>query len=613
MVKLQFIQLNFIEELEKLQLRCEKAKRLNRSITKKNHRKSSYLSSLLSNTIKTTQVEINTDSRSQKPVARLKEPRDLFTLPKEPECAQEAARWPAECQVVELKTHLIDAMPTIPEPYYTVTGRELTVRPVGEDPGEVVYQYNPMSAVNYFTRSVVGGNRVKPSVSVSRDLKFESRFESGNLEKAVKITDSYYELSLRSDLYTNKHMQWFYFLVENTKKDTIYRFSIVNLLKGDSLYNEGMQPVMYSLKDAIINKIGWRRCGSNINYYQNDHNGEDEQNCTYTLTFTIEFPHDDDCVYIAHSYPYTYTDLQEYLIKLQNHPVKSEYTKLRLLCKTLAGNNVYYLTVTDPTSEEDRSDARPRKRAVVITARVHPGEAPSSWMMKGVIDFITGDSQQARELREKFIFKLIPMLNPDGVVVGNNRCSLSGRDLNRQYRTVIRETYPPVWHTKVMVKRLIEECGVAMYCDFHAHSRKHNVFIYGCENRRASDKKLQEQVFPLMLHKNTADKFSFENCKFRIHKDKEGTGRVVIWMMGVDNSYTLEASFAGSTIGSRSYTHFNTTDYENMGRSFCETLLDYVDDTPCKEILAVEIAIKNYSETTKRRVKRRRARKHRPV
>lgn len=56
--------------------------------------------------------------------------------------------------------------------------------------------------------------------------------------------------------------------------------------------------------------------------------------------------------------------------------------------------------------------------------------------------------------------------------------------------------------------RLQEECGVAMYLDLHAHSRKHNIFIYGCESRRNSDRRLQEQVFPLMLHKNAADKVS---------------------------------------------------------------------------------------------------------
>lgn len=49
--------------------------------------------------------------------------------------------------------------------------------------------------------------------------------------------------------------------------------------------------------------------------YRND--GEDEQNCSYTLSFNLEFPHDNDSVYFAQCYPYTYTDLQDYLIKLQ--------------------------------------------------------------------------------------------------------------------------------------------------------------------------------------------------------------------------------------------------------------------------------------------------------
>lgn len=52
----------------------------------------------------------------------------------------------------------------------------------------------------------------------------------------------------------------------------------------------------------------------------------------------------------------------------------------------------------------------------------------------------------------------------------------------------------------------MEDCGIALYCDLHAHSSKHNVFIYGCENKRNPDRRLQEQVFPLMLHKNSSDK-----------------------------------------------------------------------------------------------------------
>lgn len=40
-------------------------------------------------------------------------------------------------------------------------------------------------------------------------------------------------------------------------------------------------------------------------------------------------------------------------MEIQRNPVKSKYCKLRLLCRSLAGNNVYYLTVTAPTAEED--------------------------------------------------------------------------------------------------------------------------------------------------------------------------------------------------------------------------------------------------------------------
>ena len=57
------------------------------------------------------------------------------------------------------------------------------------------------------------------------------------------------------------------------------------------------------------------------------------------------------------------------------------------------------------------------------------------------------------------------MLNPDGVILGNYRCSLSGRDLNRNYRSKLREAYPTVWHTKAMVKRWGDRCCVDSFPD----------------------------------------------------------------------------------------------------------------------------------------------------
>ncbi|XP_011881907.1 PREDICTED: cytosolic carboxypeptidase 2-like [Vollenhovia emeryi] len=522
---------------------------------------------------------------------------------------QEAARWPTECQVIPERVRHIEYNPATPEAFYVSTGKEPRPKPIGDELGTVIFRYCPTNVTNYFSRSCVGGSTAFPDdfpgestacangndiffvaeasrqMDNSTDLRFESRFESGNLSKVVKITDTYYQLYLRRDLYTQRHTQWYYFRVSNTRSRITYRFSIVNMCKEESLYNEGLKPLLYSTEDARTRSVGWRRCGDNITYYRNN-DSSDEEREKHTLTFNISFPHDRDIVYLAHCYPYTYTDLQEYLGKIVADPTKTRFAKLRLLCRSLAGNGVYYLTITAPTHDEEVR----RKRGVVITARVHPGETPSSWTMKGIIDFLTGDTNRARELRERFVFKLVPMLNPDGVIVGNNRCSLSGKDLNRQYRTVMRESYPSVWHTKLMIRRLLEDCGVAIYCDLHAHSRKHNIFAYGCESKRTGcNGRLSEQVFPLMLHKNAADKFSFENCKFHIEKGKEGTGRVVVWSMGVQNSYTMEASMGGSKIGSRCGTHFSIQDYEQIGKAFCETLLDFYDQDPVKERLRNKI------------------------
>jgi murein tripeptide amidase MpaA len=67
-----------------------------------------------------------------------------------------------------------------------------------------------------------------------------------------------------------------------------------------------------------------------------------------------------------------------------------------------------------------------KKKGIVITARVHPSEANSSYVMAGILDFLTSDRREARVLRKHYVFRIIPMLNPDGVIYGNSRCSLYG-------------------------------------------------------------------------------------------------------------------------------------------------------------------------------------------
>jgi hypothetical protein len=119
-------------------------------------------------------------------------------------------------------------------------------------------------------------------------------------------------------------------------------------------------------------------------------------------------------------------------------------------------------------------------------------------MMKGVIDFLLGDSAEAKILRDNFVFKIIPMLNPDGVINGNYRCSLAGCDLNRRWKYPSQLIHPTIFYTKKLIKDLADERQLALFCDLHGHSRRKNVFIYG----NADPTNLEaSKVFPFLMSK----------------------------------------------------------------------------------------------------------------
>ncbi|XP_035659452.1 uncharacterized protein LOC118404481 isoform X3 [Branchiostoma floridae] len=422
-------------------------------------------------------------------------------------------------------------------------------------------------------------------------LSFESRFESGNLRQARRIGQYEYELVLKTDLYTSRHTQWFYFRVQNALPGITYKFQIVNLLKRDSLYNYGMRPLVYSDRMARDRTIGWHRSGHHISYYQfynTSRNPLLQPDITYfCLEWQMEFPYEEDTYYLAHCYPYTYTDLKEHLDDLCNNEETGRHVRRDVLCETRAGNSCFLLTITEFPDEESKVNLRQachrNKKGVVVSARVHPGETQASWMMKGLLDFLTGESETAKELRENFIFKIVPMLNPDGVIVGNYRCSLAARDLNRNYRNPRKDIFPTVYYIKEMTEAFKRDHEIIVYCDLHGHSRKPNVFMYGCNSIQGrmgldgAEVFINERLFPWLMAQKAPDKFAFGGCKFQIKKCKESTGRVVMWRTGIMNSFTMEATFCGTEkLGSGPPRHFNIKDFQDIGKTFCEVVLDYV-------------------------------------
>ena len=95
------------------------------------------------------------------------------------------------------------------------------------------------------------------------------------------------------------------------------------------------------------------------------------------------------------------------------------------------------------------------KDAMVVTARVHPSECQASFSLEGFVSFILSDDPRAQQMRKDFIIYVVPMLNIEGVVHGNQRTNLAGYDLNRRWAEPSPYITPIIFTAKNLM-RIIE-------------------------------------------------------------------------------------------------------------------------------------------------------------
>jgi len=244
------------------------------------------------------------------------------------------------------------------------------------------------------------------------------------------------------------------------------------------------------------------------------------------------------------------------------------------LCRSFCGIPIPIITITNSNSKKH---PLAKRKIIVITARVHAAEASGSFKVEGILRFLISNAGPAFLLRELYIFKIVPMLNPEGVLCGNFRCSLSGTDLNRRWDQPDETLHPQVYYLKNLFKKLLkEDKEILVYCDLHGHSRKNNAFMYGC-NKAANGgfcSWTKVRLLPRIIATKTPI-FSYKDCKFRVEGSKQRTARVVVWKeFGVTNSFTLESSFYGYYRG-KEIAQFEPKNYYELGSALLESFVEY--------------------------------------
>lgn len=396
-------------------------------------------------------------------------------------------------------------------------------------------------------------------------LHFNSRFESGNLRNAFSLSSSEYQLYLSPDTNSKGHIQWFYFSATPTVPVQA-KLSIMNFTKAKCLFVRGMRP-WYKVQDGI-----WERLSTPCVYYQNGartslKSGKEVE--FYTLSFEFDFKDAQKPVFFAFSQPYLYSTLQSHLRSLS----KYSFVKRRTLCYSTLGFPIDLITISSPAKARSESAKRD---IVVITSRVHPGETPGSWVMESVLKQLC---EEGKSLRDKYVFKLVPMLNPDGVIIGNSRTGIEGADLNRRWRAEDCSAFPQLEALKRLLKKWQAQGRLALFCDLHGHAKACNAFLYGCSKgvEEGFAAYTQVRLFPRILAQ-LSPFVNYSQCSFKVHKSKSSTARVVMWQeLGLSPSYTLESSFFGYTTETGQVREWGREEFAEIGKGVMRALGVYGD------------------------------------
>ncbi|XP_076178312.1 cytosolic carboxypeptidase 1 isoform X2 [Ptiloglossa arizonensis] len=453
---------------------------------------------------------------------------------------------------------------------------------------EVVYDLDAVAANNVSVDVQVSGdnalcnwdeNRIGKRIGDVKCLHFESRFESGNLRKAIQIGLREYDLILTPDVNSGSRHQWFYFEVSNMESNLTYTFNIINCEKANSQFNFGMKPILFSVTEAQMGRPGWVRVGTDICYYRNCYQRPTKGKNYFTTSFTVSFPHAYDVCYLAYHFPYTYSQLMSNIWKWTKRVPPNTYFRAETLCETLNGNENPLLTIT---SLDSKNNPIQNRKVIFLTSRVHPGESNASWVMHGTLEALLSNNSCASTLRDDYVFKIVPMLNIEGVVNGCNRYGLTNEDLNRRWSNPKQVLHPVIYHTK----GLMEYCTRVLqrpphvFVDYHGHSRRKNVFLFGCSrsgswsaaDRAKPDQPVQYLMLPHLMQR-ISPAFALPLCSFKVERNKESTARVAIWrQLGVLRSYTMESSFCGCDQGALAGLHLDTQHLKAIGQDFCQAL-----------------------------------------
>jgi murein tripeptide amidase MpaA len=282
-------------------------------------------------------------------------------------------------------------------------------------------------------------------------LSIDTDFAAGAIEIQRLPARGDIELLLRDDTAADIR-QWFNFRVSSPAK----RRTLAILNAGEATFPNG-----WSDYRAFASADGrsWRRVPT------------DYEDGVLRIEHTPLGP----VTQYAYFVPYGFTRLDR-LVRRAN---RASHVDLALLGESVEERPLLELSFGDDDAE----------RVLWIVGRQHPGETPASWALEGLIKRLcASDDEAVQRLLDRAVVRIVPMVNPDGVELGNMRTSASGANLNRVWDEPDDDS-PEV----AAILERIASTGVNLFLDVHSDESAEFAFAARSEGNPSVTDELVER------------------------------------------------------------------------------------------------------------------------
>jgi hypothetical protein len=374
------------------------------------------------------------------------------------------------------------------------------------------------------------------SVSISTD------FGGGNLGKVEQVSETHFRCAVPGQADhegRNRQASWYYFRLDGAKGREV-TITLTDL-RGEYNYKPGN----LCLRDdtpPVVSADGktWRHL---------EKISVEKDEATFRVT------PDSNSFWIAHIEPYTYSRLAGYILGGGFH--------FGVLGESVEGRSIFYIPITDGSLPDEG------KKVLWLMCRQHAWETGTSFVGQGAIEFML--SEEARELRKRVIFKVLPMVDPDGCERGGVRFNRNGYDVNRNWDTVDPENRE---HRKLMPEIAATKHAIQASGPFDLfltlHNQETDEWLSGSEKHKA----LADRFFARLIDKTTFNPGAKEPRK---PAEKFAPGRASVYeYFDLDRGLPAFILEQGITLSSKLGRLPTSQDRIEFGRQLAKAMCDVV-------------------------------------